>query len=87
VQASLYNGRAVCHMKMGNWEEAERDLLEAISKDAKNADTLANLVAVGLHLGKATGRYATWVAGEGACMLAEVGRVGQLPACWALAAC
>jgi hypothetical protein len=50
-------------MKMGTWDEAERDRLEAISKDAKNADTLANLVAVGLHLGKATARYATWVQG------------------------
>jgi coatomer protein complex subunit epsilon len=59
LQAMLYNGRAVCHMKMGVWDEAERDLLEALSKDAKNADTLANLVTVGLHLGKTTARYAT----------------------------
>ncbi len=24
--ASLYNGRAVCYMKMGRWEDAEQDL-------------------------------------------------------------
>jgi hypothetical protein len=37
-------------MKMGEWEDAERDLLEALGKDAKDADTLANLVTVGLAL-------------------------------------
>eukprot|EP00882_Tetradesmus_deserticola_P033681 GHRQ01038494.1.p3 GENE.GHRQ01038494.1~~GHRQ01038494.1.p3 ORF type:complete len:132 (+),score=67.97 GHRQ01038494.1:919-1314(+) len=57
--APLHNGLAVCHMKMGEWEDAERDLLEALGKDAKDADTLANLVTVGLHLGKSTGRYAS----------------------------
>lgn len=57
--AYLYNGLAVCHMKMGEWEDAERDLLEALGKDAKEPDTLANLVTVGLHLGKNTARYAS----------------------------
>mmetsp|Transcript_13760 Transcript_13760/g.29611 ORF Transcript_13760/g.29611 Transcript_13760/m.29611 type:complete len:291 (-) Transcript_13760:426-1298(-) len=57
--ALLYNGRAVCHMKMGNWEEAEQDLIEAFNKDAKDPDTLANLVSVGLHLGKNVQRYLT----------------------------
>ena len=33
-------------MRMGEWEDAERDLLEALGKDAKSADTLANLVTV-----------------------------------------
>jgi hypothetical protein len=28
------------------WEDAERDLLEALGKDANDADTLANLVTV-----------------------------------------
>lgn len=46
LQAALHNGLAVCHMKMGEWEDAERDLLEALGKDAKDADTLANLVSV-----------------------------------------
>eukprot|EP00775_Hariotina_reticulata_P010026 gene10026-10182_t len=57
--APLHNGLAVCHMKMGEWEDAERDLLEALGKDAKDPDTLANLVTVGLHLGKNTSRYAS----------------------------
>ena len=56
MQASLYNGLAVSRMKQGEWEDAERDLLEALGKDAKDPDTLANLVTVGLHLGKQTTR-------------------------------
>jgi coatomer protein complex subunit epsilon len=48
----LHCGAAVCHMAMGQWEEAEKDLLEALGKDGKDAETLANLVAVNLHLGK-----------------------------------
>ena len=56
---AVYNGMALAHMKMGEWEEAERELQEALAKDAKDADTLANLVTVGLHLGKPnTGRHA-----------------------------
>lgn len=42
----------------GNWEEAEQLLQDAYEKDAKGADTLANLVVAGLHLGKNTSRYA-----------------------------
>ncbi|KAF8066259.1 coatomer subunit epsilon-1 [Scenedesmus sp. PABB004] len=42
--APLHNGLATCHMKMGEWEDAERDLLEALGRDAKEPDTLANLV-------------------------------------------
>eukprot|EP00798_Chlamydomonas_sp_ICE-L_P017567 gene17567-23890_t len=56
---ALYNGRAVCHMKTGDYEEAERDLLEAFGRDAKDPDTLANLITAGLHLGKNTARYVT----------------------------
>ena len=59
TQASIYNGRAVCYMKEGDYEEAERDLLEAFNKDAKNPDTLANLITCGLHLGKNIQRYIT----------------------------
>lgn len=55
----LYNGRAVCHMKAGDYEEAERDLLEAFQRDAKDPDTLSNLITVGLHLGKNVQRYST----------------------------
>jgi hypothetical protein len=44
----IHNGLAVCHMKMGEWEDAERDLQEALGKDAKDADTLANLITVSL---------------------------------------
>eukprot|EP00197_Chlamydomonas_leiostraca_P002157 CAMPEP_0202858162 /NCGR_PEP_ID=MMETSP1391-20130828/812_1 /ASSEMBLY_ACC=CAM_ASM_000867 /TAXON_ID=1034604 /ORGANISM="Chlamydomonas leiostraca, Strain SAG 11-49" /LENGTH=288 /DNA_ID=CAMNT_0049537049 /DNA_START=25 /DNA_END=891 /DNA_ORIENTATION=- len=54
---ALYNGRAAAHMKMGEWEDAERDLLDAFNKDAKDADTLANLITCGLHLSKNTARY------------------------------
>lgn len=44
-------------MRMARWEEAEQQLMEAFEKDAKNADTLANLVTTCLHLGKAAARY------------------------------
>eukprot|EP00877_Chromochloris_zofingiensis_P004225 jgi/Chrzof1/13803/Cz08g13010.t1 len=57
--APLFNGLALCRMKMGEWEDAEHDLLEAIGKDAKDPDTLANLITCGLHLGKNTSRYAS----------------------------
>lgn len=59
VQAALYNGRAACYMKMGRWEDADHDLQEAFSKDAKDPDTLSNLITVGLHLGKNVARYQT----------------------------
>lgn len=52
-QPLLHNGLAVCHMKMGEWEDAERDLQEALGKDAKDADTLANLITV-----------SSWVIGD-----------------------
>ena len=49
----LYNGSAVCHMQMGQYEDAEKDLLEAINKDTKDVETLTNLAVCSLHLGKA----------------------------------
>lgn len=55
--AQLYNGAATCAMQQGNWEEAEQLLQDAYEKDAKNADTLSNLIAAGLHLGKNTSRF------------------------------
>ncbi|GBG62968.1 hypothetical protein CBR_g34668 [Chara braunii] len=53
----LMNGCAVCNMCMGHFDDAENTLLEALSKDAKNADTLANLVVCSLHLGKPITRH------------------------------
>lgn len=53
----LHNGLAACQMRMGRWEDAEGELLQAFEKNPKDADTLANLIAVSLHLGKAAARY------------------------------
>lgn len=50
----LYCGTAVCHMQQGQWEEAEKDLMEAVTKDGKDPETLANLVVCSLHLGRRT---------------------------------
>ncbi|CAN4081920.1 unnamed protein product [Withania somnifera] len=44
-------------MHMGNFDEAETLLLEALNKDAKDTETLANLVVCSLHLGKPSTRY------------------------------
>ena len=56
-QVRLLNSIAVCNMRMERWEEAESQLLEAVEKDAKNPDTLANLITVSLHLAKPVSRY------------------------------
>ncbi|OAY47123.1 coatomer subunit epsilon-1 [Manihot esculenta] len=53
----ILNGKAVCCMHMGNFDEAETLLLEALNKDAKDSETLANLVVCSLHLGKPSTRY------------------------------
>jgi coatomer protein complex subunit epsilon len=53
----LHNGSAVCFMLMGAYDDAERELLEAIGKDAKNAETLANLATCAAHLGKSSSRF------------------------------
>ncbi|MCD9637933.1 Coatomer subunit epsilon [Datura stramonium] len=53
----ILNGKAVCCMHMGNFDEAETLLLEALNKDAKDPETLANLVVCSLHLGKPSARY------------------------------
>ncbi len=55
----MYNGRAVCYMKMGRWEDADHDLQEAFAKDAKDPGTLSNLITVGLHFAKNVARYQT----------------------------
>ncbi|CAK9147460.1 unnamed protein product [Ilex paraguariensis] len=60
----ILNGKAVCCMHMGNFDEAETLLLEALNKacskllsDAKDPETLANLIVCCLHLGKQSSRY------------------------------
>lgn len=57
--ARLHCGLAACQMRMGRWEDAEAELLQAFEKNPKDADTLANLAAVCLHLGKPASRYMT----------------------------
>ena len=46
-------------MLMKRHEEAERDLLDALNKQPNDANTLANLAACQLHLGKPANRYMT----------------------------
>ncbi|WCJ24400.1 Coatomer epsilon subunit [Euphorbia peplus] len=53
----ILNGKAVCCMHMGNFDEAETLLLDALNKDAKDPETLANLVVCSLHIGKPSSRY------------------------------
>ncbi|GER40978.1 coatomer epsilon subunit [Striga asiatica] len=53
----ILNGKAVCCMHKGEFDEAETLLLEALNKDAKDPETLANLVVCSLHLGKPSSRY------------------------------
>eukprot|EP01090_Pellita_catalonica_P002537 TRINITY_DN1210_c0_g1_i1.p1 TRINITY_DN1210_c0_g1~~TRINITY_DN1210_c0_g1_i1.p1 ORF type:complete len:305 (-),score=47.46 TRINITY_DN1210_c0_g1_i1:602-1516(-) len=54
----LLNGLAVCHLHRIHEERegklAEKELLSSLEKDNKNPDTLANLIAVQLHVGKST---------------------------------
>ncbi|XP_060215712.1 coatomer subunit epsilon-1-like [Lycium barbarum] len=44
-------------MHMGNFDEDETLLLEALNKDAQDPETLANLVVCSLHLGKPSTHY------------------------------
>ncbi|KAL3616780.1 hypothetical protein CASFOL_039174 [Castilleja foliolosa] len=53
----ILNGKAVCCIHKGEFDEAETLLLEALNKDAKDPETLANLVVCCLHLGKPSSRY------------------------------
>lgn len=57
VTVSIINGSAACMMKMGRYDDAEKELLEALAKDSKNPETLANLYVCSLHLGKPPTRY------------------------------
>eukprot|EP00741_Cyanophora_paradoxa_P025725 tig00000388_g24824.t1 len=47
--AMLLNGMAVCQMTLGKFEEAEKLLLDAITKDGNSAEAMMNLVAVFHH--------------------------------------
>ncbi|KAJ3677244.1 hypothetical protein LUZ60_002968 [Juncus effusus] len=53
----VLNGKALCCMHMGNFDEAESLLIEALNKDAKDSETLANLVVCSLHVGKSSARF------------------------------
>lgn len=75
AQTRLLNGAATCNMAMGRWEEAESQLQEAFEKDAKSADTLANLVTVSLHQGKPASRYIKCVSCQGRLVRVEQGRL------------
>ncbi|GAB2282243.1 hypothetical protein Dimus_016793 [Dionaea muscipula] len=57
VTVLILNGKAVCCMLMGNFEEAETLLLDALNKDTKDPEILANLVVCSLHLGKPPSRF------------------------------
>lgn len=59
----LHNGLAACQIRMGRWEDAEAELLQAFEKNAKDADTLGNLAMVSIHLGKPSQRYMTLLQG------------------------
>lgn len=59
----LHNGLAACQMRMGRWEDAEAELLQAFEKNPKDADTLSNLSVVSMHLNKTTTRYTTLLKG------------------------
>jgi len=48
----LTNGMALAHLQMGQYEEAERLLQDALAKSASDADTLANMVVTMQHLRK-----------------------------------
>lgn len=54
---AVLNGHALCFMQRGAFDEAEPLLQEALEKNAKHADTLANLVVCAQHLNKQPTRY------------------------------
>lgn len=50
--ATLLNSMAVCNIHLGKFELAESELMDAIQKNNKNGDTIANMIVVALHRGK-----------------------------------
>ncbi|XP_073155326.1 coatomer subunit epsilon-1-like [Henckelia pumila] len=57
VTSLILNGKALCCMHKGEFTDADRLLLEALNIDAKDPETLANLVVCSLHNGKPSSRY------------------------------
>lgn len=58
----LSNGLALANLHMGNYEEAERQLQDALSKSPTDANTLANMITTLQHLRKSpevVNRYVT----------------------------
>ncbi|CAA7405517.1 unnamed protein product [Spirodela intermedia] len=53
----VLNGKAVCCMHMGNFDEAETLLLDALTKDPWDLETLANLTVCSIYLGKSSTRF------------------------------
>lgn len=45
------------HPTARRYDDAEKDLVEAINKDSKDPDTLQNLAVCSLHLGKSVTRF------------------------------
>lgn len=48
----LLNGQGAAFLALGRFEDAERVLLEAASKGPNDPDTLINLIACAVHLGR-----------------------------------
>ncbi|CAA6668641.1 unnamed protein product [Spirodela intermedia] len=53
----VLNGKAVCCMHVGNFDEAETLLLDALTKDPWDLETLANLIVCSIYLGKSSTRF------------------------------
>jgi len=52
VSVLLLNGQAVCNIILKKFDEAERFLLEALEKNSKDPDTIANLITCYTHMKK-----------------------------------
>lgn len=48
----LRNGSAVAHLHLGNFADAEKALLDALTKGQNDPDTLVNLICCYQHMGK-----------------------------------
>ncbi|CAA7405525.1 unnamed protein product [Spirodela intermedia] len=53
----VLNGKAVSCMHMGNFDEDETLLLDALTKDPWDLETLANLIVCSIYLGKSSTRF------------------------------
>ena len=62
---ALLSAQAVCNMRISNWAEAERQLLQASERAIAEPEVLVNLAVCALHTGKSrdiVNRYITFVA-------------------------